>query len=236
MRRNIQVLGWALIWSGVFIFGYLGWQLFGTDVVNAGVQAQAQEELEQTFEETQDSLPAVEEIDPVVYLGEEPGETPDPVEFYPEETPEIGEAFGFIRIGKIGVDEVIFEGVDRQTLKKGPGHMEGTPLPGQPGNAVLSGHRTTHGRPFFDFDLLEVGDRIVVETAIGVHAYEIREILIVEPTDVWVTDDRPGAWLTLTTCEPKFSARQRLIVFAEMVSGPNLEFAALHKERFGEQT
>ncbi len=73
MRRNIQVLGWALIWSGVFIFGYLGWQLFGTDVVNAGVQAQAQEELEQTFEETQDSLPAVEEIDPVVYLGEEPG-------------------------------------------------------------------------------------------------------------------------------------------------------------------
>ncbi len=114
--------------------------------------------------------------------------------------------------------------------------MEGTPLPGQPGNAVLSGHRTTHGRPFFDFDLLEVGDRIEVETAIGVHAYEIREILVVQPTDVWVTDDRPGSWLTLTTCEPKFSARQRLIVFAEMVSGPNLEFAKLHEKRFGEQT
>jgi len=236
VRRNIQVLGWTLIWSGVFIFGYLGWQLFGTDVVNAGVQAQAQEELEQTFGETQDGLPAVEEIDPVAYLGEEPGETSEPVEFYPEETPETGEASGFIRIGKIGVDEVIFEGVDRQTLKKGPGHMEGTPLPGQPGNAVLSGHRTTHGRPFFDFDLLEVGDRIEVETAIGIHAYEIREILIVQPTDVWVTDDRPGSWLTLTTCEPKFSARQRMVVWSEMVSGPNLEFAKLHKERFGEET
>ena len=237
MRRNVQILAWTLIWSGVFIFGYLGWQLYGTDVVNAAVQAEAHEELEQAFEQTsektEDGLPEVEEIDPVVYLGEDRGETPDPVEFYPEEAPETGDAIAFLRIDKIGVDEVIFEGVDRQTLKSGPGHQEGTPLPGQPGNAVLSGHRTTYGRPFYDFDLLEVGDRIEVESAIGVHIYEIREIQIVQPTDIWVTDDRPGAWLTLTTCEPKFSARLRLVIWAEMVSGPNLEFARLHKEKFG---
>ncbi len=232
MRRSIQILAWTLIWSGVFIFGYLGWQLFGTDVINAAVQAEAHEELEQTFEEPQDGLPDVEEIDPLVYLGEDQVETTDPVEFYPEEAPETGAAVAFIRIDKIGVDEVIFEGVDRQTLKSGPGHMEGSPLPGQPGNAVLSGHRTTYGRPFFDFDLLEVGDQIEVESAIGIHIYEIRETRIVQPTDVWVTDDRPGAWLTLTTCEPKFSARLRLVVWAEMVSGPNLEFAKLHKEKF----
>ncbi|MEE8489741.1 MAG: sortase, partial [Acidimicrobiia bacterium] len=199
MRRSIQILAWTLIWSGVFIFGYLGWQLFGTDVINAAVQAEAHEELEQTFEEPQDGLPDVEEIDPLVYLGEDQVETTDPVEFYPEEAPETGAAVAFIRIDKIGVDEVIFEGVDRQTLKSGPGHMEGSPLPGQPGNAVLSGHRTTYGRPFFDFDLLEVGDQIEVESAIGIHIYEIRETRIVQPTDVWVTDDRAGAWLTLTT-------------------------------------
>jgi sortase A len=98
----------------------------------------------------------------------------------------------------------------------------------------LSGHRTTYGRPFFDFDLLEVGDEIEMETAIGVHTYAIREIQVVQPTDVWVTDDRPGGWLTLTTCEPKFSARQRLVVFAEMVDGPNLEFIRLHEQRFGD--
>lgn len=236
MRRSIQILGWTLIWSGVFIFGYLGWQLFGTDVVNAGVQAQAQEELGQTFEETQGELPDVEEIDPAVYLGEDQRKTPDPVEFYPEDAPETGEAFAFMRIDKIGLDAVIFEGVDPQTLKSGPGHMPDTPLPGQPGNAVLSGHRTTYGRPFFDFDLLEVGDQIEVESAIGIHIYEIRQIQVVQPTDVWVTDDRPGAWLTMTTCEPKFSARQRLVIWAEMVSGPNLEFASLHKEKFGGQT
>ena len=232
MRRSIQIFAWTLIWRGVFIFGYLGWQLFGTDVINAAVQAEAHEELEQTFEEPQDGLPDVEEIDPLLYLGEDQVETPDSVEFYPEEAPETGAAVAFIRIDKIGVDEVIFEGVDRQTLKSGPGHMEGSPLPGQPGNAVLSGHRTTYGRPFFDFDLLEVGDQIEVESAIGIHIYEIRETRIVQPTDVWVTDDRAGAWLTLTTCEPKFSARLRLVVWAEMVSGPNLEFAKLHKEKF----
>jgi sortase A len=234
VRRNVQILGWTLIWGGVFIFGYLGWQLFGTDVVNAGVQARAQDELVETFE-TQSDLPDAETVDPAEYLGEDQLESPDPVEFFSEDLPETGEAFAFLRIDKIGLDEVIFEGVDPRTLKSGPGHMESSPLPGQPGNAVLSGHRTTYGRPFFDFDLLEIGDEIEVESAIGVHIYVVREIEVVQPTDVWVTNNRAGAWLTMTTCEPKFSARQRLVVWAEMVSGPNMEFAKLHKERFAGQ-
>jgi sortase A len=111
--------------------------------------------------------------------------------------------------------------------------MPGTPIPGQPGNAVVSGHRTTYGRPFFDLDQLAVGDRIEVETAIGTHVYHVREMVTVLPSDVWVTEPRPGGWLTLTTCNPKFSARERLIVWAEMVSGPNIEFVELHKQRFG---
>jgi sortase A len=104
--------------------------------------------------------------------------------------------------------------------------MPWTPVPGQPGNAVVSGHRTTYGAPFFDVDLLEPGDTIEVETVIGRHVYAVRESIIVAPTDVWVTDPRPGAWLTITTCTPRFSARQRLIVFAELVEGPNLAYVA----------
>lgn len=235
MRRKIQVLGWTLIWSGVFIFGYLGWQLFGTGLVNAGVQEAAQENLRSVFDEAAVVPPEVEQIDPEVFLGGQPPQdsgVPELVDFLPEEAPAQGEELAFLRIPKIGVDEVLFEGVDRETLKNGPGHMEGTPIPGQPGNAVVSGHRTTYGSPFFDFDLLEVGDRIEVDTTIGQHVYEIREIIVVRPTDVWVTDDRPGGWLTLTTCNPKFSARERLIVFAEMVSSPNLAFIELHEEKF----
>jgi sortase A len=233
VQRRVQILGWTLIWSAVLIFGYLGWQLFGTDLLNAGVQAEAQDALVASLPgRAQD--PA-EEIDVSEFLGEEAPEEqlPEPIEFHPEEPPEPGGELAFIRIPDIELDAVVFEGVDTETLRKGPGHMPGTPIPGQPGNAVVSGHRTTYGRPFFDLDQLAVGDRIEVETAIGTHVYHVREMVTVLPSDVWVTEPRPGGWLTLTTCNPKFSARERLIVWAEMVSGPNIEFVELHKQRFG---
>ena len=222
MRRRIQIVGWTLIWSGVFIFGFVGWQLFGTDVITARVQAAAEEDLEHTFQEVRQDLPAVQEVTREPESGEEP------VVFHiqPEDYPAEDSGFGAIRIQKVGLDVVVFEGVTRATLKKGPGHMPGTALPGQPGNAVISGHRTTNGSPFIDFDLLEPGDVIEVETAIGVHTYEVRESFVVEPTDFWVTEDRGGAWLTLTTCNPKYSARERLIVTAELVDGPNVEYVA----------
>ncbi|MDP8958053.1 MAG: class E sortase, partial [Actinomycetota bacterium] len=146
----------------------------------------------------------------------------EPPRLVPEEAPEGGEALGRIVAPAANLDAVMVEGVERWQLKLGPGHFPGTPMPGQPGNAVISGHRTTYGAPFYDLHLLQPGDEIVVETAIGKHVYQVRESLVVEPDDVWVLDDREGAWLTLTTCHPQFSARQRLVVFAEMVGGPNL--------------
>ena len=74
VRRNIQVLGWTLIWSGVFVFGYLGWQLFGTDLANAAVQEQAQIELEDVFEVARDEPPVVESVDPAEFLGDTAGD------------------------------------------------------------------------------------------------------------------------------------------------------------------
>jgi sortase A len=222
-----------LIWSGLFIFGYLGWLLWGTDLVNAGVQSAASDELTVEIAQTD---PQVETVEPDDVLGSSLPEFPDPVDYYPEEAVAEGEPFAFLTIPSIGLDRVVvYEGVSRDDLKKGPGHMGSTALPGQPGNAVISGHRTTHGRPFFDFDLLEIGDRVEVETSVGTHVYEIREIQVVQPTDVWVTNPRPGGWLTMTTCNPKFSARERLVVWAEMVGGPNLEYIQLDKAKF-EQT
>lgn len=215
MRRNIQILGWALIWTGLYIFGYLGWQLFGTDLVNQQVQAEAVQDLHAFFQDEREHLPPAQPVE---------GEEGVPLEYFPEDEPVENTEFAKIRVPKLRLDAVVFEGVTLDTLAQGPGHMPGTPLPGQPGNAVISGHRTTHGRPFFDFDLLEPGDRIEVETSIGIHVYEVRESLIVAPTDVWVTDDKAGGWLTLTTCNPKFSARERLIISAEMVDGPNLAY------------
>lgn len=216
------------------VCGYLAWQLFGTDVVNAGVQAEAVAEVEALLVTAEEEAPQPTVIqfpdptNPTPLNDSENPEEPTTVEYYSQDDPELGAAFALLRIPKIGVDEALFEGVDVATLKNGPGHMPGTPLPGQPGNSVLSGHRTTYGRPFFDLDQLVVGDTIEVESEIGVHVYEVREIQVVLPTDFWVTYDRSGGWLTLTTCNPKFSARERLIIWAEMVAGPNLEFAQLH--------
>ena len=64
--------------------------------------------------------------------------------------------------------------------------MPTTPLPGQPGNAVIAGHRTTYGAPFHEFDELVPNDLIEVETALGVHTYAVRETIIVKPTEIWV--------------------------------------------------
>ena len=166
-------------------------------------------------------------------------------EFYLKETaPAEGGALGQIRIPSITLrggepmQWTFIEGTSLRDLKNGAGHMIGTALPGQFGNAVISGHRTTYGAPFHNLDNLEMGDVIEVDTAIGTHVYAVREVKVVQPTALWVTgtsderladisgeafaDPRQGAWLTLTTCNPKFSAAERLIVFAELIEGPNI--------------
>ncbi len=215
----------------MFVGGYLGWQLFVTDLLTQGAQDEAHTEFSGSLAASE---APTEEIDSSEFLGgDAPVGIPDSVALVSEPEPEPGAAMAFIRIPRIGVDQVVFSGVDRETLKSGPGHMPRTSLPGQPGNVVISGHRTTYGRPFFDLDLLAVGDTVEVENQSGTHRYQVREILVVAPTEVWVTHQKPGGWLTLTTCHPKFSARERLVVIAEMVEGPNLDYIRLHQIRFG---
>jgi sortase A len=221
MWRVVRFLGLTMIWSGVLIFLFLAYELWGTDLLASRSQAVAEEELSFYFDSTRSSAPP--ETPSTTAAPQTTSTTPLP-ELLAEQPVAEGEPFARIVIPKIEVEEVVFQGVDRSTLKQGPGHMPWTPLPGQPGNAVISGHRTTYGRPFYDLDLLEPGDRIEVETSLGVHVYEVREIMIVKPTDVWVTEEKPGAWLTLTTCNPRFSAAERLIVQASLVEGPNLDY------------
>lgn len=218
-----------MVWSGSLTLGLVGYQLFVTDLINNSVQAEARADLVEELDLRRDSLVepvVVEEVpdDSPAVGGDDPPVVIDPVSYQPEDVDEEGIPVGGLRIPDIELDAVLFEGVTAPTLRDGPGHMPWTPLPGQPGNAVISGHRTTYGAPFYDLDLLEPGDVIEVDTVIGSHTYTVRETIIVYPTDVWVTEPREGAWLTLTTCHPKLSARERLIVFAELTAGPNLEY------------
>jgi sortase A len=222
MRRALRIAGFTLLGSGGLVLLFLVYQLFITDLINARSQDQAAAELEIALVERRQTTTTTT-LAPPTSTSTSTTAQPAPV-LYEELPGEVGEPLGLITIEKIGLEAVVFEGVDRETLKEGPGHMPWTPVPGQPGNAVISGHRTTYGRPFYDLDQLVPGDRIAVETAVGVSVYEVRTIEIVLPTDVYVTEPIPGAWLTLTTCHPRFSARERLIVQAEMVEGPNFAF------------
>jgi sortase A len=222
MLRVVRISAWTMIWSGTIILGYVAFQLFGTDLVNEQVQTEARAELPSILEERAQAVQSTTTTTTRVETTEPEPEPPP--ELLVEPPVDEGEAFAAIRIPSIGVENVVYEGVDRETLRLGPGHIPWTAFPGQPGNAVLSGHRTTYGRPFFDLDQIQPGDQIEVETAIGVSVYTVRESIVVLPTDVWVTEPKEGSWLTLTTCNPKFSARERLVVFAELTAGPNLDY------------
>jgi sortase A len=228
VHRVVRTAGWTSIGLGLFILGFVAQQLFVTTYFAQQANNGLTEQAVASFKEVE-IVEVPYEAPPIVTPGV-PDVVVDPEDPVPtllvEAAPDVGQPFAIIRIPSIERLQdgwAVVEGVSRRTLRSGAGHMPRTPLPGQPGNAVISGHRTTYGAPFHELDQLQPGDVIEVETAVGVHIYEVTETVIVKPRDLWVTEDRGGSTLTLTTCHPKFSARQRLVVFAELVDGPNAE-------------
>jgi sortase A len=133
---------------------------------------------------------------------------------------QIGDSLTRITIPDIDVNVVVVEGTTASALRAGAGHYPDTPLPCEIGNVAIAGHRTTYGRPFHNVDLLEVGDEITLETPIGKCTYAVTEKPFpVSPKQIDIVSNTPNqATLTLTTCHPKGSAKQRLIVKAELVS------------------
>ena len=134
--------------------------------------------------------------------------------------PAAGKTLGLLVVPRINVRKVVVEGSDKESLKTGPGHYASTPFPGQSGNAAIACHRTTYGAPCFNLDLLRNGDPIFVQTLQGSFRYEVERTWKVSPKDTTVLAPTPGQnVLTLTTCDPKYSAARRLIVRARLV-GP----------------
>jgi sortase A len=140
--------------------------------------------------------------------------------------PDLGEGIAIIKIPSISVDKIVVEGTEVEDLKKGPGHYQGTAFPGEAGNVVISGHRTTYGAPFFNLDKLIQNDAIFLIDKDGTsYKYLVTESKVVKPTDVAVVNPTTDARLTLTTCNPKFSARERLIIVAALQGTPRAHAA-----------
>jgi sortase A len=138
----------------------------------------------------------------------------------------VGDPLTRIKIPKIGVDVVVVEGTTPAALKAGAGHYRGTPLPCEQGNVAIAGHRTTYGKPFNQIDRLAPGDKIILETPVGTCTYQVSDRagspnpFIVDPSNISIVANTPGERnLTLTSCHPKGSAKQRIVIRAQLVSG-----------------
>ena len=127
-----------------------------------------------------------------------------------------GDALGKIRLPTLGRSYVVVQGTDPGSLRKGPGHYPGTPLPGEPGTVALAGHRTTYLAPFKTIDQLHPGDPVVLQMPYGSFTYRVQETRVVEPTAVWVTRNVGYQRLVLSACHPLYSASHRIIVFARL--------------------
>lgn len=211
MTRVARGLGWTLITLGMIVLLYVVYLLWFTNLETDREQRTLGQEWTltvtgETVEREDDAAP----VDPGV---------------------EVGEAYAamwFERDGEpIVADDVLYvvDDVTVAALKRGPGHYPFTDRPGGAGNFAVAGHRTTYGAPFWSVDELQAGDTIhVVDREGREWVYLFRAQEIVQPQDVWVIADDPlgngRPTITLTTCHPRFSAAQRLIVWGELVGRP----------------
>jgi sortase A len=137
-----------------------------------------------------------------------------------------------IRIPKVSLDSVVVEGTDPQTLRAGPGRYRLSAEPCGSGNVAIAGHRTTYGHPFGRLDELRAGDEIVLVTPSAHCSYQVvagppgasaaspgSAAWITGPNDWSTVSAMRGSFLTLTTCNPRGSAAQRLIVRAQLENG-----------------
>ena len=212
----VGVVGELMITAGVLLGGFVVWQLWWTDVEGDRAQAEIVASLDWVEPAPQPADPA-EPVAPTVAVPA-PGEPPVPAE------PGHATTFATLVVPRWAgePERPISQGVDRATVLDplGLGHYPGTAMPGAVGNFAVAGHRTTYGKPLNRIQELTAGDPLVVRTADAWYVYRVTSSRIVTPADVEVIAPNPAdpvaaateRTITLTTCHPMFSARERYVV------------------------
>ena len=202
-ERTNKVLGFigaTCIGLGLLILAFAIFQFFGTGLITKGRQAKLHDQLAQELHHA--------------HITTTPHAVGPPRTVPVETQPALGQPIAEISIPKIHIDFTVLQGTGDVQLEAGPGHYIETPMPGQLGNVAIAGHRTTWLRPFWNLNELSPGDDIYLTTTQGYFRYRVSKQFVVAPTDVSVLDQTSNATLTLSTCNPRFSATQRLIVQA----------------------
>lgn len=231
VRRALEYAGRLLVAGGVLLLLFTAYQLWGTGIITSQAQARLRSEL-------------VHELPPGVQAREDralrqAGLTRDGVtDKIPRvaprvPTPSAGSVVGTIDIPSIHLDMAIIQGVAATDLSQGPGHYPDTPLPGEAGNAAIAGHRTTYLHPFYSLTAVANGDPILITTPQGIFTYTAVSVRPVVPTDLTVIAPTTRASLTLTTCNPRYSAAQRLVLRAYLTASQFFGARSPHSQTGG---
>jgi sortase A len=194
-RSGLRAFGFGCLMVAAGLAGYVAWLLWGTGLETARAQDQLRETVAPLFER--------------------------PTPPAPNERYLPGDAYAAIEIPSIDIDFIVVEGTDYVSLKKGPGHYPTSADPWDgTGRVGIAGHRTTYLHPFLDLDLVRVGDEITLHTKHGTYTYEVdRNYVVPEAGSGVALESTAQPTLVLTTCHPKYSSRERLIVTATLVDG-----------------
>ncbi len=197
--KALRETGRILISLGVLTLLFAGYQNWITDTTQHHSQTALQREVTKVIT----GKPVTSVVGP---------NTPLPT----TKDPGVGHWLGVMSIPTISLSQVIVDGTSKSQLQLGPGHYIGTAMPGEAGNVGIAGHRTTWGRPFRNLDKLRKGDHIFITTPRASIMYRVVWIKIVSPSDTSVVAPTTTPSLTLTTCNPPYSAASRLVVRAEL--------------------
>jgi sortase A len=198
--RVLGGVGRFLVAAGVLLLLFTAYQIWGTSLVQAHTQSELRTHLDR-------ELPPSLRHDAPPHRGTGPPQVAATVA-----APADGQPVGVLRIPSIGVDQVVVQGIDETDLAKGPGHYPGTPLPGEAGNSAIAGHRTTWGHPFYDLNAVARGAPVYLTTPQGSFTYTTTRVWVVSPSQTSVLGPTTKPSITLTTCNPRYSAAQRLIL------------------------
>jgi sortase A len=128
-----------------------------------------------------------------------------------------GDPVGRLKIGRVGLNMIVVQGTDHDTLEEGPGHYEPSALPGSGHLVYVAGHRTTYLAPFAYIDTIRVGDSISFAVPYGTFTYRVTRHYVVADDRLAVLKDRGREILRLQACHPRFFATHRYIVDAKLV-------------------
>ena len=213
MRRSIHLLGTLLAVAGVLtlLWSLLVWQW--QDPFTALYTKWKQHQLASQYEKrTQSFEPS---ISGVTVAAERESIAREAKRYRTSSTR--GEVIGRLRVPRMGVNMLLVNGTDHDTLRKGPGRDNRTFMPGENRLVYIAGHRTTYLAPFSHIDRLRSGDRVTIEVPYGTFIYAVTRHRIVKSTDLSVLRSPRHELVELQACHPRFFASHRYIAYARLL-------------------